>query len=96
MGISGHMLGEKKLRRLRRITGLEHIDRAYTRGRYTEARLLAESSHLHIQVDMATGEWAVADDPIIHWSSCPQADDSNLSHLVQFNNTEHLEREENR
>lgn len=71
MGIGGHMLGSKKLKRLRDISGLTNIDRAYTRGNYTEARVLMGSRHFHVRVDKTTGEWFPIEGDVTHWTSCP-------------------------
>lgn len=76
MGISGHMLGPRKLRRLSRLSGLD-LDRAYIRNRYAEGRVLSGSATCtHFRIDPRTGESTMLtedDSPVsLHWSSCPR------------------------
>ena len=71
MGIGGHMLGEKKLRRLSRLTGLA-LDRAYRRGRAAEGRVIEDGRCVHYSIDPVTGEHKRRSEgePLLHWSSC--------------------------
>lgn len=75
MGISGHMLGPRKLRRLNRLTGL-NLDRAYIRNRYAEGRAVVNGECVHYAIDPATGESEAieADDTPVRtcWSSCDE------------------------
>ena len=77
MGISGHILGEKKLRRLRRLTGLP-LDRAYRRGKDCEGRLLgADGVCRHYAIDPDTGEYRqrTESETLLHWVSCREPRD---------------------
>jgi len=69
VGIGGHMLGEKKLRRLSEVSGLS-LDRAYRRGRECEGRVVAGGRCIHYEIDWDTGENKVI--TTTHWSSCPK------------------------
>lgn len=70
MGISGHMLGERRLRRLREQTGIP-FDRAYIMdGRTGEGVVWSEGSCTHYAIDPKT-KTAVVIIPRAHWSSCP-------------------------
>lgn len=70
MGISGHMLGEKKLARLNRETG-NNFDRAYNRNGFGAARTFDERGEcLHFAVNFKTLEVEMIEFPT-HWSSCP-------------------------
>ena len=75
MGISGHMLGPRKLRRLSRLSGLD-LDRAYIRNGYAEGRVLSDSATCtHFRIDPRTGDSEMITDRgpylSVHWSSCP-------------------------
>jgi hypothetical protein len=70
MGIGGHMLGEKKLRHLRQVTGLS-IDRAYRRNRLCEARVIEDDFCTHYSIDPLTEQYVKIEHPI-HWASCPK------------------------
>lgn len=70
MGIGGHMLGPRRLRRLQRITGLP-LDRAFRRGRQCEGRVVWGGRCFHYDIDWATGVHHVIP-TVIHWVSCPQ------------------------
>lgn len=72
MGIGGHMLGEKSLRRLNRLTGLD-LDRAYIRGNHSEGVAYTGTTCVHYEINPKTGAWIVESDPI-HWASCPKED----------------------
>lgn len=70
MGISGHILGDRKLRQLQRLTGLP-FDRAYRYHDTGGARLIDEDGRCrHYIVNFRTGE-ALLQERTIHWSSCP-------------------------
>lgn len=79
MGLN--ILGERKLRRIRRKTGMHNIVRAatlshgHTAGRFTY--LLVEAGphqvHWHYWYDPATGEVALDENPT-HWTSCEYID----------------------
>lgn len=70
MGISGHILGERKLRKLNRETGMD-FDRAYNRNGQGEARMIDERGDcLHFWVDFRTMEVELLEFPM-HWTSCP-------------------------
>jgi hypothetical protein len=72
MGISGHILGEKKLRRLRQATGLL-LDRAYRRGQQCEGRVIeADGTCSHYRIDPLTEQYLRIERPL-HWTSCPKA-----------------------
>lgn len=71
MGIGGHILGDKKLRRLARLTGLP-LDRAYIRNHDCEGVVWSESGCTHYLIDLATGA-AEAVDPASHWTTCNPA-----------------------
>lgn len=76
MGLN--MLGEKKVRRLRELTGIENIDKAVTNsanqaGRWWEFRVIEDSAHWHGWLDRKEGDWGRydSDDPDFrHWSTC--------------------------
>lgn len=72
MGIGGHILGERKLRRLREITGL-NLDRAYIRNKDAEGRVIEDGRCRHYKIDLDSGQ-SIEIDPVIHWSSCPRED----------------------
>ena len=71
MGISGHVLGPRKLRRLNRLTDMD-FDRAYNRNGEIQARKLVEGVCVHFEVDAE--DWGVLPIPEVdlfgHWSSC--------------------------
>lgn len=68
MGIGGHMLGPRKLRRLKALTGLD-VARAYRRGRYAEGVVWSGDQHTHYAIDWESGEVEPLDTPL-HWWSC--------------------------
>lgn len=77
MGISGHMLSEKSLRRVNRRTGM-NFDRAYIRGKYGEGRRIEDGECAHYC--FSTKTWAC--EPVergLHWSSC-------MSRLAKWKN----------
>ena len=72
MGISGHMLGDRALRRLVRKTGLP-LDRAYIRGHESEGRVIIDGKCHHYDINPDTGEYREIDPSVSgHWSSCPR------------------------
>ena len=72
MGISGHILGERKMRRLNRVTGMD-FDRAYRYHGPTYARRINEHGQCeHFVVNEVTGEVVQNIDQTIHWTSCPK------------------------
>ena len=73
MGIGGHILGEKKLRRLSRLSGLD-LDRAYIRGHASEGRVIRDGGCVHYAIDPSTGEHERINQPM-HWTSCPRAEE---------------------
>lgn len=72
MGIGGHMLGPKSLRRLSRLTGLS-LDRAYIRGREAGGRVIEDGRCIHFRIDPKTGASERVERPT-HWTSCPRED----------------------
>lgn len=75
MGLN--MLGDKKIRFLRELTGLATIDRAVTAshvesGRWWEFRVLDAGGHWHGWYDRTDDSWGRIDedDDFRHWSSC--------------------------
>lgn len=68
MGIGGHILGAKKLRRLAAKTGLP-LDRAYIRGSESEGVVWAADRCRHYRIDTATGDHEEIVDAT-HWASC--------------------------
>lgn len=68
MGIGGHILGPKKLRRLSRLTGLA-LERAYTRDGDSEGIVWNGDDHIHYRIDPYTGEHRALLNPN-HWASC--------------------------
>jgi hypothetical protein len=76
MGLN--LLGAKKVRRLREITGIESIDRAVTAshveaGRWWEFRVVEDGTHWHGWYDRKDGDWGRYDDDhpnFRHWSTC--------------------------
>lgn len=77
MGLN--LLGEKKVRKLREITGLSNIDRgvvnsAIDSGRWWEFRVIESDAHWHGWYDREEGEWGRYDDGpgsgFSHWSTC--------------------------
>ncbi len=75
MGISGHMLGPRKLRRLQRACGLP-LFRAYIRNHYCEGVVQQDefSTCRHFEIDPVTGAYREIEYPI-HWASCPTVRD---------------------
>ena len=72
MGISGHMLGPRKLRRLSELTGLP-LDRAYIRNHDSEGRVIVDGRCVHYEINPETGEHHQIDPEVYgHWSSCPR------------------------
>lgn len=70
MGISGHILGERKLRRVNRETGME-FDRAFNRNGRGIGRLVEDGICYHYFIDFSTWETERILQPT-HWSSCPR------------------------
>jgi hypothetical protein len=69
MGIGGHMLGEKKLHRLREVTGLP-LNRACRRNHDCEGVVWNDDGTCtHYEIDFVSGEHAVLDAPT-HWMTC--------------------------
>lgn len=69
MGISGHMLSEKSLRRVNRNTGM-NFDRAFIRNGYGQGRQVNEQGACeHYAFDPRTWE-VTKDESANHWSSC--------------------------
>ncbi len=72
MGISGHILGPRKLRSLSRLTGL-NLKRAYIRNGYSEGIVSNGRWHVHVVIDPYKGSWYVRTVPYSgHWASCRQ------------------------
>jgi hypothetical protein len=74
MGIGGHMLGERKLRRLNRETGMV-FDRAYNRNGTGVARIKDETGCRHFFVSFQTWEFEEIPEPT-HWWSCHHPDEA--------------------
>lgn len=71
MGISGHILGDRKLRQLNRESGMD-FDRAYRyHGPYYARRINADGRCEHFVVNEVTWE-AVPYLAEFHWTSCPK------------------------
>lgn len=71
MGIGGHILGDRKLRRLRERSDL-NLDRAYIRGQECEGRVIQpDGTCEHFTIDPETGASERIDAPM-HWVSCPE------------------------
>lgn len=68
MGISGHILGPKKLRKLSGLTGLP-LSRAYIRGNESEGVIWVEEGCQHYDIDWRTGDYTLITSPS-HWGSC--------------------------
>jgi hypothetical protein len=68
MGIGGHILSGRNLRRLSRKTGLD-LDRAYIRNKESQGVIWTDDGCIHYDIDPETGEYDVISNPI-HWSSC--------------------------
>ena len=77
MGLN--LLGAKKVRRLRKLTGLDTIDQAVTSshveaGRWWEFRVIEEDgAHWHGWYDRKDQDWGAYDHAhpdFRHWSSC--------------------------
>lgn len=69
MGIGGHILGPKKLRRLSRLTNLD-LRRAYIRNGEAEGTVWEDDgSHKHYAINPKTGETRWIPNPM-HWGSC--------------------------
>lgn len=71
MGIAGHILGPKKLRRLATATGLP-LDRAINRNGYCEGVVWTDSGCQHFEIDLRNGTHQQIDNPG-HWSTCNPA-----------------------
>lgn len=72
MGISGHILGDKKLRRLNRETGFM-FDRAYRRGTYGEGREIVEGVCKHYSINWHEKTIVgMSEEETRHWASCPR------------------------
>jgi len=65
--MSAQRLGDKKLRRLRRDTGLPII-RAWAHGGYMYD--FVTQGHLHGVYDMKTGEWRIYRSNTLHYDTC--------------------------
>ena len=68
MGIAGHMLGERKLRRLVAWSGIP-FDRAFNRNGEGVARLVVDGRCVHFFVDYRAQTVERITSPT-HWSSC--------------------------
>lgn len=73
MGLS--IIGDRKLRRLRAVTGLDDIDQAVVAshveaGRYLHFRVPQEGEHWHGWYDKREREWDVTHAKDACWSSC--------------------------
>lgn len=69
MGVGGHILGPKKLRKLSNLTGLS-LDRAAIRNGASEGIVWHEDgTDTHYEIDPKTGEHEPIEDPM-HWSTC--------------------------
>jgi hypothetical protein len=68
MGLSGHILGDVKLRRLTRITGVL-FDRAYNRNGFGEGRVIEGEECVHYAINFDTFEVIRIEDAR-HWYSC--------------------------
>lgn len=70
MGIGGHILGPRKLRRLAVLTGLP-LDRAYIRNHHSEGVVWTTTGCQHYRIDTDTGEYTeIPQEEIAHWTSC--------------------------
>lgn len=73
MGISGHILGERKLRKLRGQTGI-NFDRAYNRNGEGVGRVIENGvCVMHYSIDFSTYQ-AVEIADATHWFSCPRGE----------------------
>jgi hypothetical protein len=79
MGISGHILGDRKLRTLSERAGLD-LARAYRRGAYCEAVVRDGDTCHHYEIDYWTGE-AVLLTGDVAWASCPDGCDAHQEWL---------------
>lgn len=70
MGISGHILGDRKLRQTNRMTGMA-FDRAYNRNGHGVGRLIEDGECKHYFIDFRTWETELILEPT-HWASCPR------------------------
>jgi len=68
MGIGGHILGPRKLRRLRALTGLP-LDRAYIRNHHAEGVIWSDDGCRHFEIDPHTGAHKPIAEPD-HWTTC--------------------------
>lgn len=71
MGVGGHMLGPKKLRRLARLTGLP-LERAYIRNGDAQGRTIEDGHCVHWAIDPYSGAYERISSPRTHWTSCPR------------------------
>ena len=68
MGIGGHILGPKRLRRLNRDTG-KQFDRAVIRGHDATGVVWTPDGCEHYEIDERTWESVQIVDPV-HWFTC--------------------------
>lgn len=68
MGIAGHILGPRKLRKLCRLTGVT-FNRAYNHNGYCEAVVWLDEGCEHYLIDRDT-HIATPFTPRCHWTSC--------------------------
>lgn len=73
MGISGHILGERKLRAVNRATGME-FDRAFRYHEWGMGRVRKDGECQHYHIDFRTWEVEL-DTGAGHWSSCSQVEE---------------------
>ena len=71
MGISGHILGERKLRQLNREFPGYNFDRAFRYHGPTAARAMVDGECKHFTCNHVTGE-VTLDADAGHWSSCKE------------------------
>lgn len=71
MGISGHILGDRKLRQLNAHFPGYTFNRAYNRNGQGEARMFVNGECIHFWVNFHTWEIERVHPPR-HWSSCPR------------------------
>ena len=70
MGISGHILGDKKLRKVARSTGVPFTS-AFIRNREAQGVVIVGDKCLHYWFDPKTWEATRVSNPT-HWASCPE------------------------
>lgn len=71
MGISGHILGERKMRQLNREFPGYDFDRAFRYHGPTHARTRISGECQHFVCDHVTGEVTLLED-VNHWYSCKE------------------------